>query len=112
MCAVNVPKTVSFWVDEFGQTSLERPMALHALVERVSIFTQEDQNASSGVPSIRDLFTEYGALLASQVHPEPPICPRALSHGLISQAHSFPPPLHDPPKPYRLALARAKGRRL
>ena len=42
-------------------------MSLHSLVEKVSVFTQEDRTQlSEGQGAMCDLFTQYGALLANQ----------------------------------------------
>ena len=42
-------------------------MSLHALVEKVSVFTQEDRaQLGDGQGAMCDLFTQYGALLANQ----------------------------------------------
>ena len=72
MCAVNVPKTVKFWIEELNKSRSDsaNPMALHAFIEKVSIFTQEDQSSLAEDPetaaAVGALFTEYGAMLANQ----------------------------------------------
>ena len=77
MCAVNVPKTVAFWVDTFRAASQKLgkvdTVALQDLVEKVTIFARDEsgkcdpsaQLAALG-PEIVDLFTNYAGLLASQ----------------------------------------------
>ena len=78
LCAINVPKTVGIWIDELraqGRT-LGRvdSMSLHALIEKVSVFTQEDRAqlvddkdpSGANENAMCDLFTQYGALLANQ----------------------------------------------
>ena len=71
LCAINVPKTVGIWIDELKEASSKMgrvdSMSLHSLVEKVSVFTQEDRTQlSEGQGAMCDLFTQYGALLANQ----------------------------------------------
>jgi len=72
LCAINVPKTVSIWIKELRETCKQiagtSSMALHALIEKVTVFTQEDMNSLVSQPDseIAQLFTNYGALLANQ----------------------------------------------
>jgi protein transport protein SEC31 len=94
LCAINVPKTVQIWIDELKEQAAKLgrvdSMLLHALVEKVTVFTQGDNDngaaaaaAAGGAaapgaaaaggggpgnlgPAMADLFTQYGALLANQ----------------------------------------------
>lgn len=76
MCAVNVPKTIEFWINDFrsasdklGKTDVD---ALEELIERVAVFARDDNNAAGPLnlsalgPEITQLFAEYAGLLASQ----------------------------------------------
>jgi len=72
LCAINVPKTVAIWVHELREQSARLgrtdSMALHALVEKVSVFTEGDEGTSIGElgADLSSLLSLYGALLANQ----------------------------------------------
>eukprot|EP00615_Pteridomonas_danica_P011892 CAMPEP_0114343358 /NCGR_PEP_ID=MMETSP0101-20121206/10544_1 /TAXON_ID=38822 ORGANISM="Pteridomonas danica, Strain PT" /NCGR_SAMPLE_ID=MMETSP0101 /ASSEMBLY_ACC=CAM_ASM_000211 /LENGTH=1181 /DNA_ID=CAMNT_0001478035 /DNA_START=71 /DNA_END=3616 /DNA_ORIENTATION=- len=89
LCAINVPKTVEIWVDELNKLKAEtfqasndstasstsssssrmklnHSMALHALVEKVIVFSQGEEGNDVLGPKVAELFTHYGALLANQ----------------------------------------------
>ncbi|KAH8070454.1 hypothetical protein JL721_5228 [Aureococcus anophagefferens] len=77
MCAVNVPKTVKFWIDDFNAASRSLgkvdTLALQDLVEKVTIFARDESGACDPAaqlgalgPEVVGLFTNYAALLASQ----------------------------------------------
>lgn len=78
MCAVNVPKTLEFWVADFrkasdrlGKTDVD---ALQELVERVAVFARDADNQQNGAPlkldnlgpELLSIFADYANLLAGQ----------------------------------------------
>lgn len=65
LCAINVPRTVAAWVQELAAGD---SLALHALVEKVSVFLQgEDRTTVADLgPEVAAHFATYGALLANQ----------------------------------------------
>jgi protein transport protein SEC31 len=69
MCAVNIPRTVSFWTDELKASRDSKgkinTISLQNYIEKVVVFTQ----ANPGTPQPSDsvpYFIEYANLLASQ----------------------------------------------
>jgi len=69
MCAVNISKTVEVWLEELHAANLRLgrldPMALHEMVEKVSIFSQAEPDTDLG-PSVAQAFATYAHHLAAQ----------------------------------------------
>merc|ERR1739841_169675 len=72
MCAVNVAKTVSFWISDYKKN--ENTSGLQDLVEKVTVFARDDSNPNQDPtqalgalgPEVVDLFTQYSEKLAAE----------------------------------------------
>merc|ERR1719247_1074186 len=72
MCAVNVAKTVSFWISDYKKQ--ENTAGLQDLVEKVTVFARDDSNPNQDPtqalgslgPEVVDLFTQYSEKLAAE----------------------------------------------